>query len=214
VLPPSTHQRLPWFCLPACLPACYRCLVQVQHELACRECGAASRVVEEYIHLSLELPEAQVRQLRIAASAAPLHCCSPDTCWLDTCLPATSAGTRPASRSAPGCALQPGSSAAASSIGGLLKEYFQVGGKRGCCSAFILALVLHYTWRVRITLAVCIAVAAMLPDWLPALPACLSPLPARRRRRLRRAASPAAAPTCPTACATPSGACRACWCCT
>ena len=51
-----------------------------------------------------------------------------------------------------------------------------MGGKRGCCSAFILALVLHYTWRVRITLAVCIAVAAMLPDCLPALPACL-PVP-------------------------------------
>ncbi len=33
---------------------------QVQHELECSACGHTSRVVEEYMHLSLELPEPQV----------------------------------------------------------------------------------------------------------------------------------------------------------
>lgn len=34
--------------------------LQVQRELECSTCGRTSRVVEEYMHLSLELPEPQV----------------------------------------------------------------------------------------------------------------------------------------------------------
>ncbi|KAL4457464.1 hypothetical protein ABPG75_012329 [Micractinium tetrahymenae] len=40
-------------------PAARNFSFAVQHELACSRCGHTSRVVEEYMHLSLELPEAQ-----------------------------------------------------------------------------------------------------------------------------------------------------------
>ncbi len=43
--------------------------LQVQHELTCTRCGHASSLVEQYMHLSLELPEAQVG----CSLAAPLH---------------------------------------------------------------------------------------------------------------------------------------------
>lgn len=44
--------------------------LQVQHELTCRRCGQASRVLEEYMHLSLELPEPQVGSAMVRCSCA------------------------------------------------------------------------------------------------------------------------------------------------
>lgn len=48
------------------------CAKQVLHELTCAGCGACSRVVEQYTHLSLELPAAQGGGAPPEASVAEL----------------------------------------------------------------------------------------------------------------------------------------------
>lgn len=48
--------------------------LQVQHELTCSRCGHASSLVEEYMHLSLELPEAQVGGSLVLLPLAPCLC--------------------------------------------------------------------------------------------------------------------------------------------
>jgi hypothetical protein len=50
-------------------PAIHAILLQVRHEWTCGTCGTTSHVVEQYSHLSLELPEAQVGRHAVL----PLH---------------------------------------------------------------------------------------------------------------------------------------------
>lgn len=59
---------------PAACPALplHPSALQVQHELECSGCGRTSRVVEEYMHLSLELPEPQVSSCK-CTSSCPGH---------------------------------------------------------------------------------------------------------------------------------------------